>query len=98
MSNLQLTEVQRYFDDKISDTKDVIHSLDKKVFGIEKDIKAINSNIQDLKNEIPNIIEKSLSETKNKKKEKFWDRYSAPIITCIILIATQVILHALKLI
>ena len=69
MSNLQLTEVQRYFDDKISDTKDVIHSLDKKVFGIEKDIKAINSNIQDLKNEIPNIIEKSLSETKNKKKE-----------------------------
>lgn len=98
MSNLQLTEVQRYFDDKISDTKDVIHSLDKKVFWIEKEIKAINSNIQDLKNEIPNIIEKSLSETKNKKKEKFWDRYSAPIITGIILIATQVILHALKLI
>ena len=98
MSDFKLNEVQKYFDEKISDTNNIVHSLDKKVFGIEKDINAINSNIQDLKNEIPNIIEKSLSETKNKKKEKFWDRYSAPIITGIILIATQVILHALKLI
>lgn len=98
MSKLQLTEVQRYFDDKISDTKDVIHAIDKKVFGIEKDIKVINSNIQDLKGEIPNIIERSLSETKIKNREKFWDRYSAPIITGIILISAQVILHLLKLI
>lgn len=37
MSNLQLTEVQRYFDDKISDTKDVIHSLDKKFLDWKRD-------------------------------------------------------------
>ena len=98
MSNLKLTEVQRYFDDKLSDTKDIIHAINKKVFGIEKDIKVININIQDRKDEILNTIERSLTETKNKNRKKFWDKYSAPIITGVILIAVQVILHLLKII
>ena len=98
MSNLKLTEVQRYFDDKLSDAKDITHAIDKKVFGIEKDIKVININIQDLKDEIPNTIERSLTETKNKNRKKFWDKYSAPIITGVILIAVQVVLHLLKII
>ena len=98
MSNLKLTEVQRYFDDKLSDAKDITHAINKKVFGIEKDIKVININIQDLKDEIPNSIERSLTETKNKDRKKFWDKYSAPIITGVILIAVQVILHLLKII
>ena len=84
MSNLQLTEVQRYFNDKISDTNDVVHSLDKKVFGIEKDINAIKNSTLEIRKEIPEIIEKSISETKDKEKEKIRDNISAPIITGVI--------------
>jgi hypothetical protein len=98
MSDFKLNEVQKYFDEKISDTNNVIHIIDKKVYGIEKDIKTINDNVSNLKNEIPSIIEKSLAETKKKQKEKFWDRYSAPIITGLILIVLQVLLDLFKLI
>ena len=84
MSELKLNEFQKHFDDKISDTNNIVHEIDKKVFGIEKDINAIKNSILELKNEIPEIIEKSISETKDKKKEKFRDNISAPIITGVI--------------
>lgn len=80
MSDFQLNEDQRYFDDKISGINDKVHAVNIKVANISKDISNISKSIDSL----PQVIKSTILETEEAKKEKFFDRYKAPIITGIV--------------
>lgn len=84
MTEMKLNEVQQYFDEKISKIKDTVSGIDTRTAVIENELKHIQKDIK----EIPNVIKSTLleieSEKAKNKKNKFWDRYGAPIITGII--------------
>ena len=80
MSDFKLHEDQRYFDDKISGINDKVHAVNIKVANISKDISNISKSIDSL----PQVIKSTILETEDSKKEKFSDRYKAPIITGIV--------------
>lgn len=91
MSDFQLNEDQRYFDDKISGTNAKVHAVNIKVANISKDISNISKSIDSL----PQVIKSTILETEAAKKENFSDRYKAPIITGVVTGLFVIILQAL---
>ena len=66
MSDLQLKEDQRYFDDKISGINDKVHAVNIKVANISKDISNISKHIDSL----PQVIKSTILETEAAKKKR----------------------------
>lgn len=91
MSDFKLNEVQKYFDEKISGINDKVHEVNIKVANISKDISYISKSIDNM----PQVIKSTILETEKAKKEKFSDRYKAPVITGIVAGLLVIILQKL---
>lgn len=67
MSEVKLNEVQKYFDDKISNVKENIHNIDKRLSVMENELGHLSKSLES----IPEVIESSVRLTLDKiEKEK----------------------------
>lgn len=103
MSELKLNEVQKYFDEKISEVKDSVHNVDNRLSVIENELGHIKKEIETIPNVIESTIQLTLNKIEKEKKGKWWDRYGAPTITGVVVAVITVggpyllkLLHIIK--
>lgn len=90
-TEIKLNEVEKYFNEKISDIKDTVHVIDKKSSVIENELHHINGKISEMNSKfdsIPDMIKETITNTLNEKavnkKQSFISDYKAPVITGLI--------------
>ncbi|WP_342993439.1 hypothetical protein [Lactococcus lactis] len=90
-TEIKLNEVEKYFNEKISDIKDTVHVIDKKSSVIENELHHINDKISEMNSKfdsIPDMIKETITNTLNEKavnkKQSFISDYKAPVITGLI--------------
>lgn len=86
MSNteIKLNEVQKYFDEKISDVKESIHNIDKRLSVMENELGHVAKSLDSIPKVIESSVQLTLDKIEKEKKVKWWDRYGGPIITGVI--------------
>ncbi|PCR98850.1 MULTISPECIES: hypothetical protein [Lactococcus] len=84
MSEVKLNEVQKYFDDKISNVKENIHNIDKRLSVMENELGHLSKSLESIPEVIESSVRLTLDKIEKEKKVKWWDRYGGPIITGVI--------------